>query len=189
MTAETWTVMLSPPPPQTEAAVRPSYFLLWPSAFVSHFSRPRTPMGMRSSVWLAAAISILGCSGIEVDALSLRPTVDLASDPVPSPADMGRPAMSRCTMRRQGDTRTCQSTTVWKLSAQQDCRSRGERLDTLTPFDPCGMGLYRLIAYSCCTNSTMPPPPGPTIGIPAPPPVGGALPPIHETPGHGGLGT
>lgn len=149
-------------------------------------------MGMRSSVWLAAAISLLGCSGIDVDVLSLRPSVDMASDPMPpplDPPDMGRPPMPRCTMRRQGDTRTCQSAALWKLSAQQDCRSRGERLDTLTPLDPCGMGLYRMIAYTCCANGTMPPPPGPTIGTPAPPPVGGTLPPIHETPGHGGPGT
>jgi hypothetical protein len=144
---------------------------------------------MRSYVWLMAAWPVLGCSGVEVDALSLRVT-DMASDPSPPPPDLGRPPPPpRCTMRRQGDGRTCQSATLWKLSAQQDCRSRGERLDSLMPFDPCGLDRYRLIAYSCCTVSLPPPPlPGPTAWPGRPDDRGRTL-ADREPPGRGGLGS
>lgn len=142
---------------------------------------------MRLYVWLMAAWPVLGCSGVEVDALSQRPQPDLASEPQPPPPDLGRPPPPpRCTMRRQGDGRTCQSATLWKLSAQQDCRSRGERLDALMPFDPCGLDRYRVIAYSCCPPSPSPGP-GPMGSLRANPTEHRAAHLDHETPGRGGL--
>lgn len=143
---------------------------------------------MRSFVWLMAFCPALGCTSVEVDALSPRPMADLATEPPSDPPDMGRPQTPRCSMRRQGDGRTCQSSTLWKLSAQQDCRSRGERLDVLMPFDPCGLDRYRVITYTCCTQGPPPPPPPGPMGTGSMDPASLApLPPNHETPDHGGL--
>jgi hypothetical protein len=153
-------------------------------------------MHMRSLVWPAAVLFTLpggGCSGVEVDVLSRRTSVDMADPPtlMPSdPPDLGRPPPPRCTSRRQGDGRNCQSATLWKLSAQLDCRSRGERLDVLMPFDPCASDRFRFVSYMCCSGGTMPPGPGPMLGQP-PAPRADALGPIdhdHDPSCHGGAG-
>ena len=142
-------------------------------------------MAMRAQRWLMAAWSLLGCSGVEVEALSLRSAVDMASGSSSGMPDLGRPGPPRGSMRRQGDGRTCQSATLWKLSAQQDCRSRGERLDVLMPFDPCGVDRFRVITYTCCTLGT--PAPGPTGNRPGQPGLHDPTTPTSETPSRGGL--
>lgn len=149
-------------------------------------------MHMRSLVWLAALVFTppgWGCSGVEVEVLSRRPGLDMASgidDPGPGdPPDLGRPMPPRCTSRRQGDGRTCQSAALWKLSAQLDCRSRAERLDVLMPFDPCAADRFRFVAYMCCSGG-VPPGPGPTL---TPPRVGGPFEDDHDPSRHGGAGS
>lgn len=152
-------------------------------------------MHMRSLVWLAALVSNLpgwGCSGVEVDVLSRRVSSDMADDPTLGPGDppdLGRPPPPRCTSRRQGDGRTCQSAALWKLSAQVDCRSRGERLDVLMPFDPCAADRFRFVAYMCCSGGTMPGP-GPTLTPPGTPGrAAGVVDPNHDPLRHGGAGS
>lgn len=150
---------------------------------------------------LSSTFPSMGCSGVEVEVLSRPAGADLGSDPGPGdPLDLGRPMPPRCSSRRQGDGRTCQSATLWKLSAQLDCRSRGERLDVLMPFDPCAADRFRFVSYMCCTGgptptpgplSPLPPPPGP---LPAPPLGGPGEPPgsiviDHDPARHGGVGS
>ena len=59
------------------------------------------------------------------------------------------------------------SATLWKLSAQLDCRSRGEQLDVLMPLDPCAADRFRFVSYMCCSGGPTPTP-GPLSPLPPP---------------------
>lgn len=119
--------------------------------------------------WGAALYASSGCSSIEGEVLTLRPAWDMAE------ADLGlgnagydggpdlRPPWPHCVVREQGDGKSCQTSEVWTLVAERDCKKllglSGLHVEGLQLFGACGLampsgsGLYRGVRYFCCRLS------------------------------------